>query len=95
MTVQRIAAWRADLVKEPDGAGSAFTLPAHAHDSHKGPFKVTYSDYQDGFETFDCPTKAADFVKMKEDVREVYSADLHNNIILQQRKVSKVEVNLP
>ncbi len=41
------------------------------------------------------PGTPADFVKMKEDVREVYVTDMHNAIVLQQRKVAKVEVNLP
>jgi len=30
--VRRMATWRADLVKEPGGAGSAFTLPARRED---------------------------------------------------------------
>jgi hypothetical protein len=37
----------------------------------------------------------ADFVKMKESVREVYAIEMRNSVVLQQRKVSKVEVNLP
>jgi peptidyl-prolyl cis-trans isomerase C len=37
----------------------------------------------------------SDFAKMKNDVREVYALELRNTIVMQQRKVSKVEVNLP
>jgi parvulin-like peptidyl-prolyl isomerase len=37
----------------------------------------------------------SDFAKMKEDVRMIYAGELQTAIVQQQRKVSKVEINLP
>jgi hypothetical protein len=41
------------------------------------------------------PGTPSEFAKIKDDVKEIMALEIRNGIILQQRKVSKVEMNLP